>query len=108
MYMQMEIQYGLVALLCFLGAVILYIINCFKLYWRKEKAVDSGIRTLGIAFMCGITGYMICGIANDSTVNVAPVFWAFLGIGFAINQMAGKSIARNAMKNSKNQEKSKS
>lgn len=99
MYMQMEIQYGLVALLCFLGAVLFYIINCFKLYWSRKDELESGIRTLGIAFMCGITGYMICGIANDSTVNVAPIFWAFLGIGFAVNRMAEKSIAGNAMKN---------
>ena len=66
---------------------------------------------------------MICGVANDSTVTVAPIFWAFLGIGFAINQMAEKSIAGDALKNkakgngkntrdkaknSQNQEKSKS
>lgn len=108
MYMQMEIQYGLVALLCFLGAVLFYIINCFRLYWSRANELESGIRTLGIAFMCGVVAYMICGIANDSTVTVAPIFWAFLGIGFAVNRMAEKSIAGTAMKNSKNQGKSKS
>lgn len=99
MYMQMEIQYGLVALLCFLASVVLYIINCFKVYWKNDKGVDSGIRILGISFMCGVIGYMICGIANDSTVTVAPIFWAFLGIGFAINQIAAKNIERTAIKN---------
>ena len=30
---------------------------------------------------------MIAGIANDSNVCTAPVFWGMLGLGLAVNRM---------------------
>ena len=43
--------------------------------------------------MLGIIGYLISGISNDSTITVAPLFWALLGIGFAVNRMNQQDIA---------------
>lgn len=37
-----------------------------------------------------VFGYIVTGIANDSTVAVAPVFWGLLGVGLAVNRMASK------------------
>ena len=34
--------------------------------------------------------YMIAGIANDSNVCTAPVFWGMLGLGLAVNRMLVK------------------
>lgn len=33
---------------------------------------------------------MIAGIANDSNVCTAPVFWGMLGLGLAVNRMLVK------------------
>ena len=40
-----------------------------------------------MAVMVALFGYMVTGIANDSTVAVAPVFWGMLGFGMAVNRM---------------------
>lgn len=40
--------------------------------------------------MISVFGYIVTGIANDSTVAVAPVFWGLLGVGLAVNRMASK------------------
>lgn len=42
---------------------------------------------MGMGIYLGSIAYMICGIANDSNVNTAPVFWILIGLGMAINRM---------------------
>ena len=37
--------------------------------------------------MISVFGYMVTGLANDSTVAVAPVFWGLLAVGIAVNEM---------------------
>lgn len=54
----------------------------------------TGITFVGvtIATAIGTTGYMVTGLANDSIVCVAPVFWVMLGVGYAAEAMAHKQI----------------
>ena len=40
----------------------------------------------GIGIMLGTFGYLVTGLANDSTVVVAPVYWCLLGVGMAVNR----------------------
>ena len=40
----------------------------------------------GIGIMLGTFGYLVTGLANDSTVAVAPVYWCLLGVGMAVNR----------------------
>ena len=64
---------------------MIYFIKGFRLYaggFRKTKAYIAGL-----AIYIGIAGYMVAGLANDSTVCVAPVFWVLLGTGFAVNHL---------------------
>lgn len=85
LYLQIGVQHGTLALICFLVVCAIYLIQSCKLYWKTNYQSFNQIFGLGIAL--GITGYLISGLANDSSVAVAPLFWLFLGAGFAINRM---------------------
>ena len=83
MYLQFGIQYGVVALLCFLAVLAIYVVQTLKICWKAEfKDVYS---CLALGLLLGIIGYGIMGIANDSCVALAPIAWAILGLGFAVN-----------------------
>ena len=40
----------------------------------------------------GTTAYMVSGLANDSIVCVAPVYWILLGVGYAAEGMWRREI----------------
>ena len=85
LYLQIGVQHGLLALLCFLAVCTIYLVQSFKLYFKRS--LKNNRYFLGIGIMLGIIGYLVSGITNDSTVALAPVFWIILGTGFAVNKM---------------------
>ena len=94
MYLQIFYSSGLIALLAFLGIVIFYIVDCFRLYALKRDYRMEQV--MGISVMLGIVGYLAAGFFNDSVVGVAPVFWILLGVGASLN-----TINRRADRNVK-------
>mgnify|MGYP005885126021 CR=1 FL=1 len=93
LYLQFAINNGGLALLAFLILVIVYVVNCFKLYAFRGFYENKEI--IGIATFLAIMGYLGAGFFNDSVVSVAPVFWALLGTGMAINYMINKERVEN-------------
>ena len=91
LYLQIGVQHGVLALICFLAVCVLYLVQSFRLYWR-DSFTDS-THWFGFGIMIGVIGYLISGLTNDSTITVAPLFWALLGIGFAINRMLRQEAA---------------
>ncbi|PYG87159.1 O-antigen ligase-like membrane protein [Ruminiclostridium sufflavum DSM 19573] len=91
MYLQMAINTGLVSLLAFLVFVLWYIINSFKLYFNPKNS-DSFYYMAGSACLLSVIGFLVVGLANDSNINVSPIFWIILGIGFASNRLYMKEI----------------
>lgn len=83
LYLQIFVYNGLIALLAFLGIVIFYLVDCFRLYALKREYRQNQI--MGAAVMLAVVGYLAAGIFNDSMVSVAPVFWILLGTGAALN-----------------------
>ena len=63
----------------------LQIINNQKRKYYKKQVTTMADR-MAVAIMVAVVGYLVTGIANDSTVAVAPLFWAMLGLGMAINR----------------------
>ncbi|AWK50043.1 polymerase [Clostridium beijerinckii] len=84
LYLQIAINYGVIALLAFLAMMVIYIVDSIKLYAFKEHFEERSIM-LGAITCLGIIGYLFAGIFNDSVVSVAPVFWIVLGVGVALN-----------------------
>lgn len=87
MYLQIWVQTGLISLIAFLGIFLLYFISSLRLYYRRTL---GALEEIGVALMIGCFSYMVAGIANDSTVTVAPVYWGLLGLGMAVNAMVRK------------------
>ncbi len=45
----------------------------------------TNLESCGVAIFIGTISYMVTGIANDSSITVAPMFWVFMGLGIFIN-----------------------
>lgn len=94
MYLQIWVQTGLVSLLGFLGVFFIYFVRSIRLYFKRP--LNSLLEKTGVTVLISISGYMVTGLANDSTVSVAPVFWGMLGLGMAVNHMVRRSDQENA------------
>ena len=97
LYLQIAINYGVVALLAFLAMMVIYIIDSIKLYAFKEH-YDEKSKMLGAITCLGVIGYLFAGMFNDSVVSVAPVFWIVLGVGVALNFMNRDGIRTGKIK----------
>lgn len=85
MYLQIWTQDGMLACLSLLVLYGMLLVVTWKNCMNDEK--KSWLRKVAMAIFCSASGYMVVGIANDSSVCVAPVFWILLGLGFAVNHM---------------------
>ncbi len=83
LYLQIAIQTGLISLIAFMIFYGWYFISSFRLYIRGR--LNSYYTHVGFGIFIGTVGYMISGITNDSSIAVAPVFWAFIGLGIVVN-----------------------
>lgn len=79
-YLQLGINTGVISLLAMLIFLGWYLIKAFS-YYRKESTNEWHMMHVGI--ICGIVGYLIAAVFNDSNVSVSPVFWTVLGIGLS-------------------------
>ncbi len=83
LYLQIAVQSGVLALISFLVFYIWYFVSSVRLYYKQS--LKTPLAAVGFAILLGTLGYMISGIANDSTVTVAPLYWAMMGVGIGIN-----------------------
>lgn len=88
LFLQIGVQSGGLALFCFLGIAVFYIIQTFRLFRNKE--LTGEVETFGAAISLGIIGYLVAGIFNDSCVALAPIYWVMLGVGYGINVYIAK------------------
>ncbi|MCI8307920.1 MAG: O-antigen ligase family protein [Lachnospiraceae bacterium] len=89
MYLQIGVQTGVLSLVLFILIYVIYFIQSIRIY-TKSTAFNA-LWMIGAAVMAGTAGYMVCGLANDSTVCVAPVFWGMLGLEYACNYLMKRS-----------------
>lgn len=82
-YLQMAVNTGVLSLISFLVFYLMYVVGSIRIYWKMEE--NNYLAKIGVAILCATIGYMVVAIINDSIVCVAPLYWALLGIGLAIN-----------------------
>ena len=99
MFLQIWVQDGLPALIAFLFLYILLLIRVIRLNYRKDRP-DPGngitFHSFAVVSICAVTSYIVVGLANDSTITVAPVFWCMLGAGYAAEAAIRRSLAKKA------------
>jgi O-antigen ligase len=84
-YLQQWVENGLLATLCLIGFYLWYMVESIRIYRRVSLKTD--MNRVGFAIFIGTLIYMISGLANDSTVNVAPVYWVMMGLGISVNHI---------------------
>ena len=78
LYLQIAINTGLMSLVALLIIFIKLIIDNIKRYLHKTEYDYEDI--IKISSFLAVIGYLIAGLANDSVVSVAPIFWMLVGI----------------------------
>lgn len=90
MYLQIATETGVVSLLALLAFWGYYLIQSAKLYWNCT--FDTLSKRLGFGCALAVLVYLGCGLANDSMISVAPVFWCIQGVGLAVNWMNKRNL----------------
>lgn len=87
-YLQQWVETGLLGTLALLVFLFWYLVQSIRIYRRVD--LHESISWVGFGLFAAVLVYMIAGIANDSNVCTAPVFWGMLGLGLAVNRMLVK------------------
>lgn len=96
LYLQVGVQTGALSLIAFLVFYAMYFVSSIKLYIKgKFKSYYSQV---GVAILVASVSYMVLGLANDSSITVAPVFWVLLGLGLTVNHLAKPLIEEEIAK----------
>lgn len=88
MYMGAALGTGVLSLLALLTLFGIYLVQSFRLYYRA--AYTDFLTYAGAGIFFGISGFLVAGLFNDSTVSVMPMFYGLLGTGIVINRMLGE------------------
>lgn len=98
LYLQIAINYGVIALLGFLAMIVIYLVDSLKLYAFKSDYDTDKSKMLGAVTCLGVVGYLFAGMFNDSVVSVAPVFWIVFGVGVALNFINREALRKKLNK----------
>lgn len=105
MYLQIAINTGVVSLIAFLVFILWYIVRSFKLYFKPKE--DNIYYMAGVACVLSVIGFLVAGLANDSNINVSPIFWILLGTGLACNRLYTNSITAEPVQQQASRHKKK-
>lgn len=84
-YLQSAINTGCISLIALLALFAYYIYRSFRsILGGNASRFTFAVK---IAVLAGVCGYLVAGLATDSVVSVAPVFWVLLGTGYAVNKL---------------------
>lgn len=84
-YLQQWVENGLIGLLLLIGFLGWYVVRSARIYRRAD--LKERISWIGIGLFTAVLVSMIVALVNDSNVATAPVFWAILGLGMAVNRI---------------------
>lgn len=93
MYFGAIVGTGGISLLALLALWGIYLIQSFFIYLRIEY--NSFISYAGAGIFLGISGFLVSGLVNDSSVSTMPMFYGLLGTGIAINTLLKKQRNTN-------------
>lgn len=85
MYLGAAVQTGCISLLALLAIYALYLAESVKIY--RKHTYEGFLDYIGMGIFIAIAGYLVAGLVNDSTVQMMPEVYVFLGMGFAINHL---------------------
>ena len=85
LYMQCATQTGMLSLICLMAFYLIYFVkNCIRII-REETAKDEKT-LLKNAFWASTIGFLVCSLANDSTICVTPIFCIIMGLALSLDK----------------------
>lgn len=98
-YLQVAVSNGLAGLICFLGAIAVFIIAVLRYMSRLSKRPSRWYMALLIPFFCMVFAYNMVESRVLYSIAYAPLlFWYFLGVGmFLINKDTGREDKENLL-----------
>lgn len=90
MYIQTGVNTGVISLIALLTVFGIYLLDSLKLF--INKSIQTLNDYIGAGLFASITAYLVTGFFNDQVMSVAPLFYAMLGLGIAINHIIRKDI----------------
>ena len=85
MYLGTAVHTGVISMIALLVVYAIYLIESIKIY--RKHTYEGFMDHIGMGIFIAIAGYLVAGLVNDSTVQMMPMVYIFLGMGFAINRM---------------------
>ena len=96
LYLQIAVQTGVLSLIALLIFYGIYFITSLRLYIKGH--FNNFYSKVGVAIFIGTVSYMVTGLTNDSTITVAPIFWALMGMGISINYKVKRLLTDDNVK----------
>ena len=78
---------SVLALLTLFGG---YLIQSFRLYFRRRFEPDDFACFAGAGIFIGVVGFLVAALVDDSTISIMPMFYTLLGTGIALNILLRK------------------
>lgn len=88
MYLGTAVNTGVVSMAALVLVYGIYLFESAKVY--RKHTFTSFKDYIGMGICIAVAGFMVSGLVNDSTVQMMPVVYAFMGMGFAINRIVLK------------------
>jgi len=85
MYLGWAVNTGVVSMIALVAVFVIYLIESIKVY--RKHTYEGFIDYIGMGIFIAIVGFMVSGLVNDTTIQMMPLVYVFLGMGFAINHM---------------------
>jgi len=83
MYLQFAVNTGIISMLALVGLLALFGIRAmWEIFTDGEQNNFELFMRIGL--LVGIFAFAVSGLSTDSNVNTATVFWALLGMGYAM------------------------
>jgi hypothetical protein len=96
MYLGTAVNTGVLSLIALMCIYIMYVIESIETY--RKCRFDTFSKIMGGAIFIAVIGFLVGGLVNDSTVQITPIFYTFLGIGFAVNRIVKGMEFKNDVK----------
>lgn len=85
MYLGAAANTGVLSMVAVTAIYGIYLFESMRMY--RKHTFKSFKDYIGMGICIAVAGFMVSGLVNDSTVQMMPIVYAFIGMGFAINRM---------------------
>ncbi|CAM1344458.1 O-antigen ligase family protein [Tenacibaculum amylolyticum] len=83
LYLQIGVEFGVIAMFTFIIMIIWYLISSFKLLLKVP--LNNWIHYLSLGCFLAVLGFSIMGVISSGMLSAIPTFWVLLGLGLAVN-----------------------